>query len=450
MARKKARETYGSGSITPVKRDGKVVRDTWRICISLGVEEHLDKDGKLRRRQRKVQKVVRCSLADARTECKKLVDEYEHVDLSASKMTFADACEVWATSMRENGTCAPSKLKDYTTRLSYVAAHLGKKPMIQLTTSDLEDALSAVKVERNQSLRTYRDTKRHVRRVFRFARSRHWVVFDASEDLQAVRVRSHVERRSLEREEFARLRACVDRDRLAAVEEYERKEARQAGWGNTFTRTSIEGLANIGCLVGIRLLLATGMRRGELLALTWGKVNFSAGSILIDRTLNADGILKEPKTDAGIRCISVDGDTMKLLEWWRDFQKGALHRVMAPDASGELRAVGQSDGTPVVCSCVGGWFDPHHMNRWWNRYRATIGFDSLKLHEMRHTAATLLLGNGTPVVDVAARLGHSDVSVTLNTYGHAIPANDRAAADLLGSLMQAPATPVFSIGQRSA
>ena len=431
MARTKQKEIYGCGSVSPEKRNGEVVRDSWRVCISLGV----DANGK----RRKIQRTVHGSLKDARAVCKKLVEQYENVDLSAAKLTFADAVAAWGRSMRDNETCAPSKLKDYETRLGYVADKLGKRPMLEITTDELEKALAAVKVEHSQSQRTYRDCKRHVKRVYKFALRKHWIVFDASADLETVSVRTHTVRRSLEADQYARLRACIDRDMKTALEGFEQKEMRQADWGKMFTRSSISGLANISCMVGVRLLLSTGMRRGEVLALMWGKVDFDSSSILIDKSLNADAVLKEPKTEAGTRRISIDADTMALLKRWRDFQARVLHLVMVEDGDGKRRPVGQDANTPIVCSCVGGFLNPHNLNRWWNGYRAQVGFDGLKLHELRHTQATLLLGNGVPVLDVAARLGHDDVSVTLNTYGHAIPANDRAAADLLGALMAAPA-----------
>ena len=120
---------------------------------------------------------------------------------------------------------------------------------------------------------------------------------------------------------------------------------------------------------------------------------------------------------------------MAHLRKWKDLQKRALHLVMIEDLNGKKRPAGQTRKTPVCCDCNGGLYDPTNAARWWRDYRSTVGFDALRMHELRHTAATMALGCGMPVKDVQARLGHASLSLTLDIYGHAIPANDQAIAD---------------------
>jgi integrase len=64
-----------------------------------------------------------------------------------------------------------------------------------------------------------------------------------------------------------------------------------------------------------------------------------------------------------------------------------------------------------------------------------IGADGLRFHDLRHTHASLLLAAGHPVTEVAARLGHAHPGITLQTYAHAIPGNERAAADAMDALL---------------
>ena len=199
----------------------------------------------------------------------------------------------------------------------------------------------------------------------------------------------------------------------------------------------------------MRLLLATGCRRGEILGLSWSAIDFESSQIYIRQSLNNQCEIKETKTAAGVRALYVDRETITHLQAWKAFQAKALHLVMAEDSEGKKHSVEQTDETPVCCSDVGGWLDPTNVNRWWGGnksrgiegYRDTIGFPNLKLHELRHTSATLLLGNGVDVKTVQHRLGHASSSLTLDQYAHAIPANDRTAADLIGSIYNAPAEP---------
>ena len=130
---------------------------------------------------------------------------------------------------------------------------------------------------------------------------------------------------------------------------------------------------------------------------------------------------------------------MAHLRKWKAFQAKALHLVMGEDSDGKKHPVEQTAKTPVCCNCNGALYDPTKCAEWWREYRAAIGFKTLKMHELRHTAATLALGSGMPVKDVQARLGHASSSLTLDIYGHAIPANDQAIAELMGAIIGAPA-----------
>lgn len=209
-------------------------------------------------------------------------------------------------------------------------------------------------------------------------------------------------------------------------------------------RSSLRGLSRISGLLAIRIMLATGCKRGESLALTWGCVDFGASHIVIKQTFNQRSELKETKTSAGMRSLYVDADTMAHLRKWKAFQAKALHLVMVDDPDGKKHPIEQTDETPVCCDCVGAMIDPPNLNRWWagkkgaSGYRDSIGFPELKMHELRHTSATLLLGNGVDVKTVQHRLGHASSSLTLDQYAHAIPANDRAATELMGAICNAP------------
>ena len=480
MARKKQRETYGNGSVFPVMvkkldangnvvmKDGKPVmiqerdkqgRLVWRACVTLGTEEYTDKNGKTRKRQRKApQKRVHGTLDDARKVAKQITEDYADIDYQSAGMTFAQACEAWATSMRNANTCSAAKLKDYETMLAQVADKLGAVPLTEIKQQNVERALTAVAKERKPSQRRQRERFQTTKRVFEYCIDSGWLVRNPCRGLKTPRVTEEVDRRSLESEECARLRACLDRDEIAAYEEFNNKEQRQAEWGNTFTRSKLVGLSYISGLIAVRLMLATGMRRGETLGLTWEHVDFDNAQITVCKSLNAQMVHKTTKTRKGIRTLAVDADTMAHLRQWKAFQAKALHLVMVEDANGKKRPVEQNGKTPVCCSCKGVLIHPRNFSRWWGNtnvkgYRDTIGFPGLRPHELRHTQATMLLGNKVDIKTVQTRMGHASSALTLDIYGHAIPANDREASDIMASIYGAPAEPsarVVKVGRKTA
>lgn len=443
MARTKQRETYGNGSVTPVmvEKNGKKVqkRDKhgvplWRVCVTLGTEDYTDKNGNPRKRQRKVQKVVHGTLDDARKVSKDITESYEHVDVESARDDFSAVASAWLDMAKTSNICGKDQLAHYRRHFGLMAQYLDGMPIIEVKKADVEKALASVKAAHGLSNTTMHTIFQQTKRLFEYAVDSDICLRNPCRAIVAPKVDKVKTRRSLTAEEAARLRACLDRDELAAYESFEGKEQRQASWGNTFTRSALRGLSHISGLMAGRIMLSTGCRRGESLALTWSCVDFESSQITIRQTINQRGEVKEPKTGASIRSLYVDADTMEHLRKWQSIQKKALHLVMVEDAEGRKHPIEQTDETPVCCSDVGSWLDPTNVSRWWRAYRVAIGFPDLKMHELRHTSATLLLGNGVDVKTVQHRLGHASASLTLDQYAHAIPANDKAAADLMGAI----------------
>lgn len=236
--------------------------------------------------------------------------------------------------------------------------------------------------------------------------------------------RDAVERNTLTKEEFSRLALCLNKAESVAYAELSHKEANQFKRGNVFGRSFIRGIAPISCIHVVRIAAATGMRRGEILALTWGAVDLQRQLISVKQSLSADGELKKPKTQAGLRTISIGERSKQSLLQWKARQAAELRKF----------GVDQTADTPVCCSNVGGFLNGSNFAHWWKKFRESNGFPELKLHELRHTQATLLLGDGTDIKTVQDRLGHSASSTTLDWYTHAMPENDFAAAQHIDNL----------------
>ena len=444
MARKKQRETYGNGSITPKKgKDGKQMTDRkgnpiWRVCLTFGKDEN----GK----RRKIQRVVHGTLADARKVVKELNEQYADVEIDNTLQSFKKTCTMWAASMRNANTCSAAKLKDYETMLDHVAVELGTKPIAEIKAHDIEMALDAVRTKRQLSQRRIRDTFIVVKRVFEYAIRNEWLVKNPCAPLDAPRVTQKPDRNSLTPQDAARLRQKLDEDEEKAYEDLVAKEERLQEWSEgraadkTSGRSEVHGISRLSYLMTVRLLLATGARRGEICALSWEHIDLDSGQVKILQAITSDGKLKAPKTANAVRTICIDADTISHLRRWKKFQKEVL-QLIQPEAGDEREPIMQTDSTPVIVSNSGTWIWLRNFTHWWDRYREVAGFPGLRVHELRHTAASLLLANGMDVLTVSNRLGHASPSITLDVYSHCIPGRDAAAADLMGSILAAPAQP---------
>jgi hypothetical protein len=88
---------------------------------------------------------------------------------------------------------------------------------------------------------------------------------------------------------------------------------------------------------------------------------------------------------------------------------------------------------------------PETITRWWREAVSRAGLSAIRLHDARHTAATVMLRAGIPVKVVSQRLGHSDVAVTMRVYQHVTAQDDRAAADALSCKIRDQPAPILAL-----
>jgi integrase len=180
----------------------------------------------------------------------------------------------------------------------------------------------------------------------------------------------------------------------------------------------------------LMLAALTGMRRGELCALRWTDVDFERRELDVARSLvvvPAGLAEKTTKTDR-FRMVALDDVGVALL---------IRHRAKVEEWAQEAGATVMSDGY-VFSHAVDGSkpFRPDNVTGFFTRVRDSLGLLEVRLHDLRHFTATQLIGAGVDVRTVAGRLGHSDPSVTLRVYSHALQERDRAAAAIMGQLLE--------------
>ncbi len=188
--------------------------------------------------------------------------------------------------------------------------------------------------------------------------------------------------------------------------------------------------------------MATGMRPAEYLGLKWPDVNLETGEIRVQRVLNwlrgqgGGWVFEEPKTAKGRRTVTIPPTVCTWLRAHRDAQRAAREHA------GDL----WQDHGLVFTSETGGPLDPDNLNtRYFKPILAAAGLpETLRPYDLRHACATILLEAGTPAKVVGERLGHSSITLTMDTYSHVTPTMQRGAADKLEESVfgkHAPAPP---------
>lgn len=216
-------------------------------------------------------------------------------------------------------------------------------------------------------------------------------------------------------------------------EPYETLHGGRGDYGKTACDMRKEPLQLV---VLFNLALFGGFRRGELLALTWKDVDFEHNTITINKSLaktkNDGVIIKGTKNSSSQRVVSMPAECMAMLKRLNLQQKAERLRLGSAWK-------GQDN---VFYQSMGDYMDigtPNHsFKRIIKRYNATHS-DQLPLisfHGLRHSSATLLISQNNDIKTVSARLGHADVSTTMDIYSHALKERDQKAAQSLNILFK--------------
>jgi integrase len=169
--------------------------------------------------------------------------------------------------------------------------------------------------------------------------------------------------------------------------------------------------------------LYTGVRRSELLCVRWRDVDLLGMTMSINRGMeyiHGKVTFKEPKTKSSRRLIALSPDSCVVLREYRAAQD-RIRKELDIDLTtdDDLIFCHQEDGSPML---------PDTVTHAWIRLVRRTGFSGIRLHDARHTHASLLLKQGVHPKIVQERLGHANIAMTLDLYSHTIPGMQKAAA----------------------
>lgn len=407
----------GNGTIKEVK-PGKVYR--LRHCIG--------KDTETKKYLKSPWKTVYCTKRQAKDELAKykreLIEQNElanHPE-KAPIPTVRAYVETYLSVRATNKKLSENTLKHDRYDLAHVVKLFGDFALDELTADIINARCSSYRLAEGKSLNTINRIAKSLKTLYRRAVIDGLIEYHQNPcfgiDIDKPEPSS---RKSLTADEFKRLAVVVDSTAMNAH------------------------------VVAVKIGMTTGMRKGEVLGLTWGAIDLRTKKLSVKQQLTQDGLLKGPKSKAGNRILSIDAGTVAYLEQWKKTQLLEL----------KMCGIRQTADTPVVSNEKGGYLDPRGFSRWfrdfcvendfgeykdtsiyrdnqgkyagWKRTRKS-SYEGLCFHELRHTQATLLIGNNCDIKTVQHRLGHADVETTLNIYSHAIDANDEAAAQTIAAL----------------
>jgi integrase len=181
-------------------------------------------------------------------------------------------------------------------------------------------------------------------------------------------------------------------------------------------------------------LLYTGLRRGELLVLRWRNLDLDMASLYVVETgyklSNGTYIIKEPKTDHSRRSVALPPSLAMLLRQYRYDQEQMWSRLGRRLSDADF-VFTRADGSPL---------NPNAVTAAFIKLVRKAGLPHIRLHDLRHTHATLMLKAGVHPKVVSERLGHASVSITLDTYSHMLPGLQEAAAERFDDMIDSSLT----------
>jgi integrase len=364
-------------------------KNTWMVRIFTG----RDASGK----RRYLNKTIRGTKKDADAYLSKTLTAMSTgTFVEPSKLTVTEYLDKWLT-VAAKPRLRERTFEDYSEKLKrYVRPLLGSQKLSDVRSLDVQSVYSAM-AERKLSPRTIRYTHAIINSAFRQAMKWNMLVRNPCDAVDLPR-KERKEMQALSKDEVGRFLMAAEGDTHQAL---------------------------------FAFAITTGMRPEEYLALKWSDLNLDERTATVTRTLvwrkGGGWYFGEPKTSRSRRTVTFPESVAKALRTHRAKQ-AELKLKMGESYAKDNLVFATVDGTPVNARNL----TLRHFKPCLRRAGLS---DTLRLYDLRHTCATLLLAANEHPKIVSERLGHASITLTLDTYSHVLPSMQQAASDKLERLL---------------
>jgi integrase len=345
-------------------------------------------------------KVTAPTEAEARAKLRALAVAADEARLPRNRnVTVSAFLDEWAKNVLPDSVApATGRLYADVIRL-YIKPHLGKKRIASLRPSEVTAMVRQLS-NAGLSPNTIRTARSVLRRALRYALHDGLVTRNAAADAFGIRVPPH-QGRTMTPDQAREFITAVGDHRLSAA------------W---------------------TVALACGLRLGETLGLAWSDIDTTTRTLQVRRALKrhpSHGLeLSEPKTASGLRTIHLPELVVQALAQHRNV---TAHEA---DEAGDVWEPLPLGHDLIFRTPIGTAIDPANFRHETYRMTTAAGIGRWTPHELRHSAASLLIAQGVPLKTVSETLGHSSIRVTADVYGHLLDEGRKAAADAMDEALR--------------
>ena len=397
----------GNGSIQQVRNSkGEPVKNSWQLVLSLGYDS-------LTGKRRRITRPFRGSKREAQKRLNSFRQEIEMGLIpDADGVLFCAYAKQWLNSREASGAFAAATILRNEQLLAHLLRHL---KVVRVTDIDASTVRNLYVALARDGVGQYSIAKAAIilNQILKQATNDGILLYNPCDRVDRPKQPPSSVGTSLDRRGVARLTEA-----LAEIEsrEYPLAQAQQQ-----------QHTSDMAHITAIRLILATGIRRGECLGLSWSDVDFRNSEITIRHTLcRTSGKLKVPKSDKSNRVIALDSAALSDLQRWKQQQAEYLLSI----------GIKQDSDCAVITTGAGTRMIGTNLARWWRTFKKQHNFsENLRIHDLRHSHISLLVSSGVNMKAISSRAGHASVAFTMDRYAHAMKEDDEKAAAIMGEIM---------------